>query len=924
MVAEEEQGLPKELKDQIKEFFKKNPEQAGIFAARCALRALPACIGDNGTPRFSETPEKHLFAVIRASLYAWLWRSPGFPSGATADAYADADAYAVRAFAFAAAADAAYAARAAAFAAIADADAAIADAADAADAADTAAAEAAAAEAEAAAADAADAAATAAAEAAAAEAEAAAAEAAAAEAVKITGIEADFQTIQKGENIQFHTLFQPSDKDSKEDAIERDFGQKIQTLYGYGIANFYSCIIQGGETAKIVFNNSNQVYDYCEAIWKQLEAGSFQPDEYEIPPTFLNYEELRDTKKQSEAFNNNESSEKLSDQKIELIKQYIAGNKFSAEMVSSEDYLNRQPLADAVMKWLTEEENTSNINLALFGEWGVGKSTFLNMLIKSDLENKENSRSEKNKSNEATNQVHLIWGEFNAWRYEHSDNIQAGITQEAVKALKSQLGWLGRCWLTINYAFKSHPVQLVLLSVATIVTIIATGVAGYFGLTEKSDDLTTAAIAVGVPFQLFVFWFLYQKAQGVFSHPLADKLNTYLRLPSFGEHLGSIPVMREQVALLTQLRFKIPSLIATEKRWWTFGLNYRKSGQNQRLIFIVDDLDRCSPEGVVKTLEAIRLVMELDNVVVIIAIDQRVALASLAKHYEPLEKHHLLDAHEIARDYLAKVIHIPIVLEQPSENDIGHYLTNHLWKNDGTDQSEQNPKIGSDEASDGVSADVEAKRTTETKEENKAKETTEETTEETSEPPHDSNREEANMSDSDRSRPADKENPSEVGKPAQNFVEITGLSQDQKTLFLKSVQQLGLSNPRQLKRLDNCYSLLRLRYPDEDVQKKYYRLRMLIWLEYLHEQPSSLRCQFLNDWEQGRKFSLDSVNADTDSIAAINHWNAIVPALPQSIQQTIYREVRCFILPAVNVLASVKRTNEVVELLEVAQPDKSQ
>ena len=886
-MAEKQQGLPRELKKEIEKFFKNNPEQAGIFAARCALRALPACIGDNGPPRFSKTPEKHLFAVIRASLYAWLCRSPGFPSAD--DAY-DSTPYAAADDAYdstpyAAAADAAAYAYAAAYSAS-DAYAAAADAA-----------------------------------AYAAAADAAAYAAAAAAGVKITGIEADFQTIQKGENIQFHTLFQSGDNGSEADTTERDFGQKIQTLYGYGIANFYSCIIQGGETAKIIFNNANQVYDYCESIWKQLEAGSFQPDDYEIPPTFLNYEELRDTKKQSEAFNNNESSEKLSDQKIELIKQYIAGNKFSAEMVSSEDYLNRQPLADAVMKWLTEKENTSNINLALFGEWGVGKSTFLNMLINSD---KENSRSEKNKSNEATNQVHLIWGEFNAWRYEHSDNIQAGITQEAVKALKSQLGWLGRCWLTINYAFKSHPVQLVLLSVATMVTIIATGVAGYFGLTEKSDDLTTAAIAVGVPFQFFVFWFLYQKAQGIFSHPLADKLNTYLRLPSFGEHLGSIPVMREQVALLTQLRFKIPSLIATEKRWWKFGLNYRKSGQNQRLIFIVDDLDRCSPEGVVKTLEAIRLVMELDNVVVIIAIDQRVALASLAKHYEPLEKHHLLDAHEIARDYLAKVIHIPIVLEQPSENDIGHYLTNHLWKNDGTDQSEQNPKIGSDEASGGVSADVEAKRTTETKEENKAKETTEETTEETSEPPHDSNREEANMSDSDRSRPADKENPSEVGKPAQNFVEITGLSQDQKTLFLKSVQQLGLSNPRQLKRLDNCYSLLRLRYPDEDIKRKYYRLHMLIWLEYLHEQPSSLRCQFLNDWEQGRKFSLDSVNADTDSIAAINHWNAIVPALPQSIQQTIYREVRCFILPAVNVLASVKRTNEVVELLEVAQPDKSQ
>jgi hypothetical protein len=869
-VSEDQQGLPEELEKEIEDFFGKNPEQAGFFAARCALRALPACIGDDGRPLFSETPKKHFFAVLRTGVYAWLWRSPGFPSSAAA-----ADAAAADDAAFAAAAAAAYAA---------------------ADDAAYAAARAAAAYAYAAAY---------------AAAAAAAAAARAARAGTIKYIEADLRAIQSGNEIQFSTLSPLLANESETGVVDDDFSQKIQSLYGDGIAYIYSCIVQGGEDAENVFNNADQVYEYCESVWNQLEAGSFKPDDYQDSLSFLE-------------FNNNEtnhkgSTEEVSDHKVELIKQYIAGNTFAAEAVAIEDHLNRQPLADAVMKWLTEKENTSNINLALFGEWGVGKSTFLNMLMKSDLESKANRHSENNKSHEAAYQVHLIWGEFNAWRYEHSDNIQAGITQEAVKALKSQLGWLGRLRLTTQYAFKSHPLQLVLLSVATLVTMMAMGVAGYYGLADTSGDLTTAAIAVGVPAQLFVFWFLYQKAQGIFSHPLADKLNTYLRLPSFGEHLGSIPVMRDQVALLTQLRFNIPSLIATGHRWWG---KYRKSGKHQRLIFIVDDLDRCSPEGVVKTLEAIRLVMELDNVVVIIAIDQRVALASLAKHYEPLEKHHLLDAHEIARDYLAKVIHIPIVLEQPSENDIEHYLMNHLWKNDGIDQSGQNSKIGSDEASDGVIADVEAKETTETKEENKAEKTiektiektTEETTEETSEPPLDSNREEANMSDSDRSRPADNENPSEEGQSAQSFVEITGLSQKQKTLFLQSVQQLGLTNPRQLKRLDNCYSLLRLRYPDEDVDKNYYRLRMLIWLEYLHEQPSSLRCQFLSDWEQGRDFAIDDVEENDAFIEAKHHWNAVAANLPLGIQQTIYREVRCFILPAVNVLTSAKNNDKITEV----------
>jgi hypothetical protein len=820
---------------------------------------LPACFDQAGRPLFLETPEKHFFAVLRAILYAWLGQNSNltYLARAAYDARATADA--------ADAADAAFAARARAVAAA----------------------------------------------------------RAAAAAEMVDDIKIDFLAIEAGEDIRFSVLPLFNDNKNIDSSIERDISKKIQSIYGYNIAHIYSCIIQGDDTAKIIFKHANEVCGYCESIWEQLEAGSFKLDDHEVALPFLNSEEFREAKKQSQKTHNNEketqnneTTEEESDQKIESIKQYIAGTTFSAEAIATEDYLNRQPLADAVMKWLTEKENTSNINLALFGEWGVGKSTFLNMLIKSDAENKANSSSENNKATKDTNEVHLIWGEFNAWRYEHSDNIQAGITQEAVKALKSQLGWLG---LTTQYAFKSHPLQLVLLLAATLVTMMATGVASYYGLTDTSGDLTTAAIAVGVTAQLFVFWFLYQKAQGIFSHPLADKLNTYLRLPSFGEHLGSIPVMREQVALLTQLRFKIPSLISTGNKWWG---KYRKSSKNQRLIFIVDDLDRCSPDGVVKTLEAVRLVMELDNVVVIVAIDQRVALASLAKHYEQLEKHHLLDAHEIARDYLAKVIHIPIVLEQPSATDIEHYLTNHLWKNDDESEIETNSeKDGTDNLSFDLESELESgSNSVESTDDAKAqvKEKVKAKTDDPVEPSLESLQDEASINapapESNHSDTDDKVNQSKAGKPAMDSVEITGLSQEQKTLFLDSVKRLGLTNPRQLKRLDNCYSLLRLRYPDEDVNKNYSRLHMLIWLEYLHEQPSSVRCQFLHDWEQGREFSIKSVDDNGVYLDAKNYWNEIAPALPEDIQQTIYREVRCFILPAVNVLTSAKNNDKITEV----------
>jgi hypothetical protein len=560
---------------------------------------------------------------------------------------------------------------------------------------------------------------------------------------------------------------------------------------------------------------------------------------------------------------------------------YRPSKRISSESVASEDHLNREPLARSLMSWISEKSNSTNINVGLFGDWGSGKSTFIKLLSNMDI---------------STSSTHILWGEFNAWRYEHCDNIQSGVTQETVVALKSQLGWGGRFVLTTKYAFSRNPNQILGIALALVVSLSSY----IYGVNLDSlEGFTSAAIVAGVPVQLFIFWFLYQKAQGLLSHPLADKLNTYLRLPDFGRHLGTIPVMREQVALLASIRLKMPSVIRTDKPWWNITSRYRKIEKVQRLVFVVDDLDRCSPEGVVKTLEAIRLVMELDNVIVIVAVDQRVVLASLAKHYEDLEKHHLLDAHEIARDYLAKVIHIPIVLEQPSETDISGYISNNLWgaHSDSIDRHDEprraisNGKINSEIAATHYSASEHEQVVGAAIEKNPSVEL---------ESPSDQNR-----------------NVDELESLNVRQKPVIGLSDNQKEIFIALISQFRLRNPRQLKRLDNCYNLLRLRYRDEDEGEKYFRLYMLVWLEYLHEQPSIIRSHFLKDWEHGEDFSLSTAERSTSSDACkgdhslldqcFDLWRVISVAIPGDSMLRVYREVRCFILPAVNYYAAEDR-----------------
>lgn len=630
----------------------------------------------------------------------------------------------------------------------------------------------------------------------------------------------------------------------------------IQENLGEEVSGIYSAILDGGKKAELLRKNAPSVIEFLGECIRIGENGG-------------------DVSKISLGLKNNDREDDAREA------GYRPSNKISGENVASEDHLNREPLARSLMSWISEKSNSTNINVGLFGDWGAGKSTFIKLLSNIDI---------------STSSTHILWGEFNAWRYEHCDNIQSGVTQETVVALKSQLGWGGRFLLTTKYAFSRNPNQILGIALALVVSLSSY----IYGLNlDSSEGFASAAIVAGVPVQLFIFWFLYQKTQGLLSHPLADKLNTYLRLPDFGRHLGTIPVMREQVALLASIRLKMPSVIRTDKPWWNITSRYRRIEKVQRLVFVVDDLDRCSPEGVVKTLEAIRLVMELDNVIVIVAVDQRVVLASLAKHYEDLEKHHLLDAHEIARDYLAKVIHVPIVLEQPSETDISGYISNNLWgaHNESLDRPDEPKRAIS---SGKISSEITATHHSASEHEQVVRAAIEKNPSVELESP------------SDQLRDAD-----EVDSLNVKQKPVIGLSDNQKEIFIALITQFRLRNPRQLKRLDNCYNLLRLRYRDEDEGEKYFRLYMLVWLEYLHEQPSIIRSHFLKDWEHGEDFSLSTAERSTSSDAyrgdhsvldqCFDLWRVISVAIPGDSMLRVYREVRCFILPAVNYYAAEDR-----------------
>ncbi|QNT06747.1 hypothetical protein IBG28_03610 [Marinomonas arctica] len=336
----------------------------------------------------------------------------------------------------------------------------------------------------------------------------------------------------------------------------------------------------------------------------------------------------------------------------------IAGNRHSSHQYAAEDKLNRQHLVNTLATLLQDQNNHHHQTIGLLGHWGVGKTSFVE-LLRTALKTKKQK-----------GEPDFLFAEFNAWEYEHTDNLQAGIAQEMIKALSSPepkpVYWEKASWplrkvlLTARFALSLHgfkvliPLSLFAASLAPL--WVPDSLKGAF--TSLVQPLGNGVASI-LPYA-WVGAFLiptFKKTKEVFAGPLAKELLTYLKLPDYGKHLGTIPVMREHIKKLTKVRL----------------------GNEKRLLYVVDDLDRCGHKGIVKVLEAVRMVLDLDNVIVVIAVDQRIALAALALNYKELAtQHHIEDPRLIARDYLAKIIHLPIVLTEPDEASVASYLAN-LW-----------------------------------------------------------------------------------------------------------------------------------------------------------------------------------------------------------------------------------------------------
>ena len=178
---------------------------------------------------------------------------------------------------------------------------------------------------------------------------------------------------------------------------------------------------------------------------------------------------------------------------------------FHLDNVEVQDRLNREPIAKSLARLLNKEvfcqkELQNAFMVHLQGEWGAGKSTFLNLLGQ----------------NLKTDEAKWALIEFNAWQNQHINPPWWSFINQVYRQGKNSLPWAGKIRLSIRenirriiwysgwYKISSFIITVILswIIIANHKTILTSVSALLVGNQVNTNDLTKLILSLGSIFGL--------------------------------------------------------------------------------------------------------------------------------------------------------------------------------------------------------------------------------------------------------------------------------------------------------------------------------------------------------------------------------------------------------------------------------------
>lgn len=303
-----------------------------------------------------------------------------------------------------------------------------------------------------------------------------------------------------------------------------------------------------------------------------------------------------------------------------------------ADNETSEDLLGFKVHADLLIN-VINDETVLPVTIGVFGDWGSGKSSIL-QIIKSEFDKEENNNS--------------VCIYFNGWTFEGYDDAKAALLNAILKELEDNKKLSEEVKSTVKEKAKKLWKSIDWMRGAGMVmkNIALPAVSAYF----------TGGLSL-IPFGI------QKLTENGLDSP--DKLITKLQSEEGTEFFKSLQKaekeQQEKTNTVADFRCDFDELL--------------KATKFKKLVVIIDDLDRCTPDRIIDNLEAVKLFLNVANTAFVIGADPRIVRHAIEYRYK--EKGKIADGNneDIVKDYLEKLIQIPYNLPRLSDSEVETYIS---------------------------------------------------------------------------------------------------------------------------------------------------------------------------------------------------------------------------------------------------------
>lgn len=265
-----------------------------------------------------------------------------------------------------------------------------------------------------------------------------------------------------------------------------------------------------------------------------------------------------------------------------------------------------------IIKDIIENDDLSPCTIGVYGDWGSGKSSLVEMILK-DYEKKED----------------FLCLKFNGWLFEDYDDAKNALLGTILDKIKERRKLSAKAKSTIKKLFKN----LDYLDLASK------------GIKYGADFLLTGGVGT-----------------------LAN-----LTLQSIAEKAKSLgqTIDDKDLKKILEGTFKKEEIRKNLKEFHDDFEKLLKETEIKNLVVFIDELDRCNHDTILETLEAIRLFLFTKGTSFIIGADERQVMYAVRKKFPEVRGNQI----DIGKEYLEKMIQYPVKIPQLGTSEVEFYIT---------------------------------------------------------------------------------------------------------------------------------------------------------------------------------------------------------------------------------------------------------